>query len=122
MKYIQNDTVPTTSPTLFRSVPVILADELSEDAGMINCPHAPELKEVEAMADRIIAAGFFGMGELLDTSTSEQPRLYKTSSKRKPGRARLLLKMLEAEAPRAETELRETAPFRESDIVATNQS
>ena len=78
---------------------------------MINWPRKPELEEFEAMADRIIAAGYYRMEELMDTPAAERPRLYKTLADVHPGWARLLRKMLDAEAPSAETEPRKSLPY-----------
>ena len=76
MKERQNDMLPSSSPTHFRSGAVILAGELSKAAGMINWPRMPELKEFGATAGHVIAAGYCGMEELTDTSAAERPQIY----------------------------------------------
>ena len=65
---------PAASPTQFRSDAVSLADELSKAADMINWPRMPELKEFKATAGRIIAAGYCGVEELMDTPVAERPQ------------------------------------------------
>ena len=77
-KDIQNDTLLTTSPTPFRSDSVIFSDGPSKAADTINWPRMPELEELQAAADHICVAGYFGTEELMDTSAFERPQLYKT--------------------------------------------
>ena len=62
MKEHQNDMLPSTSPTQFRSDAVIFVGELSAVADVINWPRIPELRESEATAKRIIVAGRTGRG------------------------------------------------------------
>ena len=69
MKEQQNDMLPSTSPTQFRSDAVIFVGELSAVADVINWPRIPELKESEATAERFIVAGHNYREELLDTSS-----------------------------------------------------
>ena len=79
----------------------------------------PKPKELEATADHVMIACFYGMGELMDASAPERPQLHKTLGGQKPGRARLLRKILDAEAPPTATEPKKTAPFTEIGILAT---
>ena len=64
----------------------------------------PELGEFEATADHMSVAGYYGMGELTDTSTAERTQSSKMLAEEKPGRARLLRKVLDCKAPPAEAE------------------
>ena len=72
LKPNQPDVMPETSQPPSRSHSLFLADELSSAAELIKWPRMPELREFEQMADLIIAPGYYGMGELMDTSTSER--------------------------------------------------
>ena len=76
----QNDVLPSTSPTQFRSGAVIFAGELSEAADSISWWRMPELREFEAMAGHNLAAGYYGVEELMDTSSVERPHLCKILS------------------------------------------
>ena len=118
MEEHQNDMLPS-SPTQIRSDAVIVAGELSKPADMIKCPRTPEPQEFEATAGHFIAAGNFGMEELVDTSAAERRRFYETLADHKPRLARLPRKMLDAKAPPTEAELKKPAPFKEIVIFVT---
>ena len=62
LEELRNDMLPFTSPTQFRSDAVSRAEELSKAADLIDWPRAPDLKDFEATAGRIFAAGFFWVG------------------------------------------------------------
>ena len=74
---------------------MILADELSEVADMINWPRMLELKEFES--------GYYGTDELMDTSAAEGAQLCEISGDIRPGWAPVMRKMLDPKAPPAET-------------------
>ena len=72
-------TLPSTLRAQFRSDAGILAEGLSKAADLINLPRMPEPNEHEAMADHIVAAGYFGMDELIDAPASERAQLFKVA-------------------------------------------
>ena len=64
------DVLPLTSQTPSHANASVLAGELSMAADFIGWPRAPGLCEFEQMADLIVAAGYFGMEDPMDASTS----------------------------------------------------
>ena len=111
--------LPSTSQTQSRSDAVILAGELPKAPDLITRPRVPEPKEFESMADHIVAAGYFGMAEPIDSPNAERAQLLAISAEGRAGGARLLRKMLGAEAPPAEAEVGKPATLKEMGIVAT---
>ena len=85
----------------------------------ISKARTPELKEFEAMADCIFAAGYCGADELIGAPDSERAQLFKISPEGRAGWARLFRKMLGAKAPPTEAEVKKSEPFKEIDIFAT---
>ena len=72
----------------------------------------PDLKEFEAMADHIIAAGFYSTGEMIGTTNAERAQLCMIMAEGRAGCARLIRKMLGAEAPRTEAGVKKVVPFK----------
>ena len=73
-----------------------LADELGQTAEGITWSRKPELKEFEAMAELIVAEGYYDMTDLTDASANERTQLYKRLAEGKAGRARTLRKILDS--------------------------
>ena len=96
-----NDSLPHSSGTPQRTEASIVENELSEVADMIKWPRMPEMEEFEAMAERLIIAGFYEWGELMDTSAAERTQHYDVAAKGYPGRERLMRDMLDYTAPPA---------------------
>ena len=69
--------VPEAAQIPFRSVGVLLADELSNAADLIKWPRMPELREFEQMAGLIAAAGQHTAGERTGASAPGPARFYK---------------------------------------------
>ena len=80
----QNAVPPTTSPTPQRNDATILADRISKTLGEIRWPRMPEMKEFEATGERMLVAGYFSAGEMVDTSSYEGAQLYGVLSGEKP--------------------------------------
>ena len=53
----------------------------------------------EAMAERVIVAGYFGLEELMGATAAERTQFYKMLVGEKPGWARLMRKMLDRSSP-----------------------
>ena len=103
------DVLPDTPQTPCRSDAGPLAVELPRVAGSIKRPRAPELREFNQMAGLIIAAGYYNKEERAGASTSGRAQSYKALSDARPGWARLLRKMLNAEPPPEEDGARKAA-------------
>ena len=73
------------------------------------------------MAERIVIAGYYGMGEPMATSAAERTQIYRMLAEEKPGWAHLMQKMLEFKAPPAVAEPRRAAAYNEIDSIATIQ-
>ena len=99
----RNDVLPRTLPTPMRTYYTILAGELSEKADEIEWPRKPEMKEIEDTADNTLVSGYNSTDELVDTLSYERGQSRKMSSEEKPSWARLLIKILGAWAPPAES-------------------
>lgn len=57
-----------------------LADEPSKTTGAVKWRRMPEIRESEAMDSVSVAAGYYGMNALADTSVQERIQLYKLLS------------------------------------------
>ena len=94
------------------------AGEPSGAADLTRFPRMPDLKELRAMTDHFIAAGFSGMEEPAGTSTVERPQPYDLLFEGNVGRARLLREMSGAKSPQTIAEMKKSAPPEEIDIFA----
>ena len=75
MEERQNDMLPSTSATQFRSGANILPEEHSNAADLINWLRGPELKAFEGADVHSIANGYFWADELIGAPASERARL-----------------------------------------------
>ena len=72
MKDNRNDTLSNSSATPIRSDVFIFADESVKAADLIRWSRMLELRELGSMAENIFIAGFYCMGDLMDTSAREK--------------------------------------------------
>ena len=99
-------------------MPTSLSGPLSDAADLIKWPRVPELRESEQMARVFSAARYYPAEELAGASAADRAQLYRALSGRMPGWARLLRKMLDAEAPPTQVEPGKSPPFTEVDVFA----
>ena len=104
----QNDVAPTASPTAKRPTRQNLSDELGLAAEALTWSYKPEVKEYEAMAEVILAEGYYDMADLADTSAYERIQLYKRLAESKAGRARILRKISDSKQLATEIETKKT--------------
>ena len=67
-----------------------MADELSTAADAIRCSRPPEMVELGKIAEHILIAGYYHLGDLMDTSVSEDPQLYIVPLDERPSWARAM--------------------------------
>ena len=111
----QNDLLPSASSTARRSERHGLAEELGVAGEALTWSHKPEVKEYDAMAEVILAEGYYDMADLADTSAHERTQLYKRLAESKAGRARILRKILDSKQLATEIETKKTPSFKEID-------
>ena len=85
----------TSSSDALRSDVFSLADELSRVADTIKWPRAPEMGEVEKMAELATAADCYSLGDLLDISVAERTHLQNLLLTMKGSLARAMREILD---------------------------
>ena len=71
-KETQNDMLPTSSSEPIRSDAISLEDELSRAAYGTKWPRAPEMSELEQIAEDAIRGGYYCLGDLMDALVPER--------------------------------------------------
>ena len=118
----QNDVLPKTSPTPLRTNNTILAGELSEKADEIEWPGTPEMEEIEATAQNMLASGYNSTNELVETSSYGRAQLREMSLGEKPSWVRSGRKMWGARAPPVDSGPKKSAAQKEIDIHAATKA
>ena len=109
--------LPDTSQTPSRPDAAFLLGELSTAADIIEWIRAPELRDFE-LRDFERVAGYYEMEEPASASALERAQLPKALPGGRPGWARLFRRMLDAEAPPTEVEIKQGLPLEAFDILA----
>ena len=118
----QNDIRTSLTSTERRPEHQNLAGELGQAAEGLTWSRKPVLKECEAMAEVIVAEGFYDMADLIDTSANERTQLFKRLAEGKAGRARIPRKILDSTQLATEIETKKTPSYKEVDIFPAIKS
>ena len=121
-KKTQDGMLSTSSAEPMQSDAIILADDLSRADDAIKWPRVPEICDLGKIAEYVLLAGYYCLGDFMGTSISGRAQSYKVSADERPSWSRATRKLPDSKAPPTETHPKKSPSFREMDIHSAAQS